>query len=128
MSEASDAPREAWCAWHLNMLCDEAIKAYHIHGTYSNSKSIGSGNSKGIGGGNGNSNSNSNRIGDSNSNSNSNGNSKSIGSGDGNRNSNSNGNNDRRTNQRGFFINYDRCLALLSILHSPNPSFNSPRT
>ena len=99
MSEASDAPREAWCAWHLNMLCDEAIKAYHVHGTYSNSK--GNSNSKSIGGGN----SNSNRIGDSN--------------------SNSNGNNDRRSNQRGFFINYDRSLALLQTLPSPNPAFNS---
>ena len=46
MSEAVDAPREAWCAWHLNMLCDEAIKAYHSHSTYRNRNTNSNTNSK----------------------------------------------------------------------------------
>ena len=34
MSEAVDAPREAWCAWHLNMLCQHALRAYHTFSVY----------------------------------------------------------------------------------------------
>ena len=31
LAEAVDAPREAWCAAHLNMLCQHALQ---VHATY----------------------------------------------------------------------------------------------
>jgi hypothetical protein len=34
MSEAVDAPREAWCAWHLNTLCQHALRAYDAYSLY----------------------------------------------------------------------------------------------
>jgi hypothetical protein len=37
MSEALDAPREAWCAWHLNTLCQHALRAYDAFSLYNTS-------------------------------------------------------------------------------------------
>ena len=36
-----NVPKEAWCAAHLNMLCNSALKAYESYGTYNDSQQRG---------------------------------------------------------------------------------------
>lgn len=40
-ASSSDAPKEAWCAAHLNMLCTSALKAYEEYGVYNDSSQRG---------------------------------------------------------------------------------------
>ena len=41
LDSSSAAPKEAWCAAHLNMLCNSALEAYNKYGVYNDSQQRG---------------------------------------------------------------------------------------